>query len=99
MMYSPKPIDTTDVKLSPEILLLTELLAENAHEIWAVERFEDGWKYGLKRDDIKKEHPCLVPYAELPDSEKKYDRNVAMETLKAIIAMGYEIEKVSIEEE
>lgn len=93
MSYKPKPIDTLGVSLTEEILKLTELLAKNAHDVWARQRLAEGWRYGLVRDDSKKEHPCLVPYEELPDSEKQYDRNAAMETLKAIVALGYWIEK------
>ncbi len=37
--YTPKPIDTSDVELSPEILELTELLAKNTHDVWAVGRY------------------------------------------------------------
>ena len=92
MAYKPKPIDTSNIQLSPEILKLTEKIAKNAHNTWAAQRIKDGWKYGRKRNDAKKEHQCLVPYHKLPESEKEYDRMVAMETLKAIIAMGYRIE-------
>lgn len=90
--YKPAPIDTTHVTLSPEVLELTEKLAEHAHDIWAQQRLSEGWTYGEKRDDEKKHHPCLVPYADLPDSEKQYDRNAALDTLKAIVALGNEIE-------
>ena len=93
MSYSPKPIDTSRVSLPPEIGELTEQLAENAHDHWAAQRLADGWTYGLARDDPHKKHPCLVAYAELTDSEKQYDRLTAMETLKAIMALGYRIEK------
>ena len=93
MNYIPKPIDTAGITLTDDILELTELLAENSHDTWAVQRLKEGWRYGPKRDDAKKEHPCLVPYAELPESEKEYDRKSAMETLKAIIALGYRTEK------
>ena len=93
MAYSPKPIDTAKIKLPGSLLKLTERLAENAHDIWAKLRIEQGWTYGPKRDDANKKHPDLIPYAELADSEKQYDRNTAMETLKAIIALGYKIEK------
>lgn len=92
MKYQPKPIDTSDVTLTEEIRRLTELLAKNAHDIWAKQRLAEGWSYGPTRNDSKKEHPCLVPYEELPDSEKQYDRNAAMETLKAVLALGYKIE-------
>lgn len=95
MSYRPNLIDTSRVELSPEILQLTEKLAENSHDIWAAQRIRDGWTFGPARDDAKKQHPCLVPYAGLPDSEKQYDRNSAIETLKAIIALGYRIERIS----
>jgi hypothetical protein len=91
MNYEPKPIDTSQVTLTAEIRELTELLAKNAHDHWARQRMQDGWRYGPKRDDAKKEHPCLVPYEALPESEKVYDRSTAMETLKAILALGYHI--------
>lgn len=91
--YTPKPIDTKDVVLVPELLELTEQIAENVHENWAAGRLKEGWTYGEKRDDVKKTTPCLVPYDELPESEKEYDRNTAIETLKLIVALGYRISK------
>jgi RyR domain len=94
LSYKPAPIDTSGVSLPVEVRQLTEMLARNAHEVWAQERVANGWRYGARRDDARKEHPCLVPYEELPDSEKQYDRNAAMETLKAIISLGYRVEKV-----
>lgn len=93
MIYEPQPIDTSSVVLAPEILALTERLACNTHETWARRRLADGWIYGPQRDNAKRQHPCLVPYEALPESEKEYDRSTAMETIKAIIAMGYRIEK------
>jgi len=90
--YRPQPIDTSRVTLPKDLLDLTERLAENAHEIWARQRIAEGWTYGPRRDDAAKRHPDLVPYGELPESEKVYDRNAAMETLKAIVALGYRIE-------
>jgi hypothetical protein len=89
--YRPSPIDTSNVLLPVEIGALTERLAENAHDIWATQRLREGWGFGARRDDARKEHPCLIPYAALPDSEKEYDRQAAMETLKAILALGYRI--------
>ena len=93
MTYIPKPIDTSSVELDSQILLLAELLAKNTHEVWAAERIAQGWKYGQTRRDDTKEHPCLIPYDQLPESEKVYDRNTAMETLKAVCALGYGIVK------
>ena len=92
-MYNPKPINTDDVKLNEELLKLTEKLAENTHEVWAAGRISEGWSYGEKRDDINKQTPCLVPYEELDESEKEYDRKTAMETLKLIMKLGYKITK------
>ena len=92
-MYKPKPINTDDVKLNEELLKLTEKLAENTHEVWAAGRISEGWSYGEKRDDINKQTPCLVPYEELDESEKEYDRKTAMETLKLIMKLGYKITK------
>ena len=91
MVYTPHPIDTGAVALSPQLLELSELLAENVHDLWAVERMKQGWTHGPSRSDARKEHPDLVPYAELPESEKLHDRATALGTLKAILALGYEI--------
>ena len=91
MNYTPAPIDTSRVSLSPELVALTERLAENAHDLWARQRINDGWTLGPQRDDQARQHPCLIPYADLPDSEKEYDRASALGTLKAILAHGYTI--------
>jgi hypothetical protein len=93
-MYTPKPIDTTDVKLPDELISLTEKIAQNVHEVWSQNRINDGWKYGEVRNDHTKETPCLIPYDSLPESEKEYDRNTSLETLKLIIKLGYEIKKI-----
>lgn len=91
MAYEPAPVDTSGLTLSDGLRDLTELLAKNAHDIWAHQRFAEGWTYGPTRDDIRKEHPCLVPYEELPEAEKAYDRRAAMETVKTLVALGYRI--------
>jgi class 3 adenylate cyclase len=87
--YKPGTIDTLRVALSPEIAQLSEVLAKNNHENWAKLRIAEGWHYGPHRDDQQKEHPNLVPYEQLPESEKQYDRRTAMESIKALLAMGY----------
>ncbi len=89
--YIPKPLDTSAVQLSSSLTELLEKLAENTHDVWALGRISQGWSYGPARDDEAKKHPCLVPYAELPESEKEFDRKTAGETLKAIIKLGYAI--------
>lgn len=91
MAFQPRPVDTSNVELSSDIQALTEDLAQHAHAIWAQQRITDGWNWGPNRNDDRKEHPCLIPYEELDDSERQYDRNAALETLKVISAMGYRI--------
>lgn len=90
-MYDPKPIDTSDVELSEDLLALTERIAENVHDVWARGRISEGWTFGNAKDAEKKTTPFLVPYEDLPESEKEYDRNTALETLKLIVKMGYKI--------
>lgn len=91
--YLPKPIDVSDVILDLDLTELREAIAENAHEIWAVDRQAEGWTYGPKRDQDRKETPCMVPYSQLPEKEKEYDRKMAMKTLKLVRKMGYDIVK------
>jgi hypothetical protein len=91
MTYAPCPIDTSSIRLSPAIEALVERLAKNAHDLWAVQRLNDGWSLGANRNDMAKTHPCLLPYEDLPESEKVYDRSTAIGTLKAIVALGYDI--------
>ena len=91
-MYTPRPIDTSDVELSEEICAVRELLARNTHEVWAASRIREGWTLG-PRDDANKKHPCLVPYDELSEIEKDYDRNTSGETLKVLLKLGYKITK------
>jgi ryanodine receptor 2 len=93
MSYSPKPVDTSKIHLPSDLNDLIEVLAKNTHENWARERMRQGWHWGPKRDDLGKEHPCLIPYDELPESEKKHDRVVAEELLKTITLLGYRIGK------
>ena len=90
-MYVPSPINTANVELPSSLTTLVEYLAKNAHEQWAQQRIADGWTYGPARDDAQKRHPCLVPYDELPEDEKVYDRLAVTETLKAINIFGYHI--------
>lgn len=91
--YIPQPIDTSDVCLPETLQPLVEKIAKNVHEVWAESRVHQGWTHGDKRDDTLKTHPCLVPYEDLPEEEKEYDRNTSIGTLKLIMKLGFTIEK------
>ena len=90
-LYIPKPIDTTGVELPKELEQLVEKMSKNVHEVWAETRIKQGWKYGEQRNDELKTHPCLIPYEELPEEEKEYDRNTSIGTLKLIMKLGFKI--------
>lgn len=90
--YKPSPIDTAAVTLTPELNALVDILARNTHEVWAWRRVRDGWRHGPERSDRLKTTPMLVPYDELPETEREYDRSIVREVLKALIARGYDIQ-------
>jgi len=91
--YVPQPIDTSAVRLTDAQQALIDRLAANVHEVWARKRLDDGWRLGPSRNDNAKTHPCLVPYDNLPESEKDYDRIMVDQVIRAAIALGYHIEK------
>ena len=92
-MYTPTPIDTSRICLPEELIALSEKIAENVHDTWALGRLNEGWTYGKQRNDQRRETPCLVPYSQLSEAEKAYDRNTAEETIKVILSMGFKIIK------
>lgn len=91
--YDPQPIDVRDFQLTSDLEELIEAIAENCHDVWARARMDDGWTYGEKRDDDHKKHPDLVPYSDLTEEEKKYDRKMARGTLELVQRLGYKITK------
>ncbi len=91
--YIPQPLDTSDIQLPEELMLLVEQMSKNVHEVWAKNRIEQGWCYGKERNDTLKQHPCLIPYEDLPESEQAYDRDTAISTLKLICKLGFRISK------
>ena len=93
MKYIPHPVDTGDVSLPPDLENLVEQVAKNVHEVWASNRIAEGWTWGPKRDDEHKTHPSLIPYEELPEVEKQYDRDTAVGTLKLVMKLGFSISK------
>lgn len=91
--YIPKPAQTDDIVLSEELNGLVEAMAKNVHDVWAESRISQGWTYGPERNDALKHHPCLIPYEDLPEVEKAYDRDTAVGTLKLICKLGFKITK------
>ena len=91
--YEPHPIDLSDVELPDDLIDLREAIAENAHEVWAKGRKDQGWSYGPQRDDALKQTPDMVPYSDLTDQEKFFDREMAINTIKLLKKLGYSIIK------
>lgn len=91
--YVPQPMDTSDILLPEELNVLIEQMAKNVHEVWAQSRIRQGWTYGEERNDALKHHPCIIPYEDLPEVEKAYDRDTSLETLKLICKLGFNITK------
>ncbi|XP_033608233.1 ryanodine receptor isoform X6 [Cryptotermes secundus] len=89
--FVPTPVDTTTVTLPSYVESIRDRLAENIHEMWAMNKIEAGWQYGERRDDVRKIHPCLIQFERLPPAEKRYDSQLAVQTLKTILALGYYI--------
>lgn len=92
-MYKPNPIDTSGIEIPEDLKPLVEDIAKNVHEVWSKSRIEQGWVYGEVKDSVKKTTPCLVPYEELSEEEKDYDRHTALETIKVVMKLGYKIKK------
>ena len=91
--YQPHPADLSDIRLDNSLTELSEVLAENVHEVWSAHRIAEGWRYGEKRDDKAKLHPGLVPYSELSEAEKEYDRLTAVDTLRLVVKLGFTISR------
>ena len=91
--YRPEPEDLSGIALPDSLTELTEFLAENIHDVWARNRMEEGWTYGPQRDDFRKHHPNMLPYHLLPESEKKYARQTAINTIKLLKKLGWDLVK------
>uniref|UniRef100_A0A182QKY2 Ryanodine receptor 3, brain n=1 Tax=Anopheles farauti TaxID=69004 RepID=A0A182QKY2_9DIPT len=89
--FVPKPVDTSSVTLPSSVETIRDKLAENIHEMWALNKIEAGWTWGERRDDVYRIHPCLTSFEKLPAAEKRYDCQLAVQTLKTILALGYYI--------
>lgn len=43
------------------------------HDAWMKDKLEQGWKHGPVKDPVAKEHPCLVPFDQLPPEQRAKD--------------------------
>ena len=91
MSHVREPFDQSEPELPPELLERTEILARHVHDTWVRIRKAQGWTIGPQRDDVRKEHPCLVPYDQLPEDEKESDRQTTLATLRGLMTLGFEI--------
>uniref|UniRef100_A0A670JW45 Ryanodine receptor 3 n=1 Tax=Podarcis muralis TaxID=64176 RepID=A0A670JW45_PODMU len=89
--FIPCPIDTSQIALPFHLEKIRDKLAENIHELWGMNKIELGWTYGKIRDDNKRQHPCLVEFSKLPETEKNYNLQMSTETLKTLLALGCHI--------
>uniref|UniRef100_A0A182IRU9 Uncharacterized protein n=1 Tax=Anopheles atroparvus TaxID=41427 RepID=A0A182IRU9_ANOAO len=89
--FVPKPVDTSTITLTSSVETIRDKLAENIHEMWALNKIEAGWTWGERRDDVYRIHPCLTSFEKLPSAEKRYDCQLAVQTLKTILSLGYYI--------
>ena len=89
--YRPNPADISDVPLSPDLEDVLEIIAKHVHDTWAQQRLSEGWRWGPQRSDRDKTTPLLVPYEELPEQEREYDRITARQTIAQLLLHGYRI--------
>ena len=90
--YIPAPVSLDDVMLPDALIRLTETIARNTHEVWSAKRLEEGWRYGKRRNDALKIHPNLVPYEQLSEADREYDRATALNAIKLLVKLGYSID-------
>ncbi|XP_074541844.1 ryanodine receptor 3 isoform X10 [Halichoeres trimaculatus] len=97
--FIPTPVDTSQIVLPPHLDNVRDKLAENIHELWGMNKIELGWTYGKVRDDNKRQHPCLVDFAKLPETERNYNVQMSSETLKTLLALGCHVAQVNVHAE
>ncbi|XP_061609074.1 ryanodine receptor 3 isoform X2 [Phyllopteryx taeniolatus] len=97
--FIPTPVDTSQIVLPPHMDNIRDKLAENIHELWGMNKIELGWTYGKVRDDNKRQHPCLVDFTKLPETERSYNLQMSSETLKTLMALGCHVAQVNIHAE
>ncbi|XP_059411475.1 ryanodine receptor 3 isoform X2 [Carassius carassius] len=97
--FIPKPVDTSQIGMPPHLEKVRDRLAENIHELWGTNKIELGWSYGKIREDNKRQHPCLVDFSKLPETERNYNLQMSTETLKTLLALGCHVVQVKVNAE
>uniref|UniRef100_A0A3Q3GQL7 Ryanodine receptor 3 n=1 Tax=Labrus bergylta TaxID=56723 RepID=A0A3Q3GQL7_9LABR len=93
--FIPTPVETSQIVMPHHLEKVRDKLAENIHELWGMNKIELGWSYGKIRDDNKRQHPCLVDFSKLPETEKNYNLQMSTETLKTLLALGCRVVQVN----
>jgi hypothetical protein len=57
-----------------------------SHDNWMAEKIAAGWKYGPTKNPEKKEHPCMVPYEDLPVDQRMKD-TIFMAVVKGVLGI------------
>ena len=83
---APAPFSFTDGEV--------EIMAGVVHEHWMAERERAGWVFGPERDVVRKITPYLIPYADLPDAVKEWDRQAVCAIPEVLAAAGLEVRRL-----
>ncbi len=96
--YNPQPVDVSKIKLNDDLMELIEVIAENAHDVWAIDKMKAGYTYAPldKNDNEEKGHNhYLVPYFMLSEADKEPDRRMATHTIKLLKRLGYRLVNIN----
>uniref|UniRef100_A0AAX7TRD1 Ryanodine receptor 3 n=1 Tax=Astatotilapia calliptera TaxID=8154 RepID=A0AAX7TRD1_ASTCA len=91
--FDPKPISTANISLPEKLEYIANKYAEHSHDKWSSEKMSVGWKHGDTVDEQAKTHPLLKPYKSLSEKERETYRWPVRESLKSMLAMGWNIER------
>ena len=94
-MFDPQPYDLSSVTLPLAMQQIAEQVTHNNHEVWAEHQIEQGWIWGNSYDAEEKFHPCILPYHCLTASQRAANSIAAIDILKNILALEYQIDSTN----
>ncbi|XDC62019.1 hypothetical protein R6Z07M_013201 [Ovis aries] len=97
--FDPRPVETLNVIIPEKLDSFINKFAEYTHEKWAFDKIQNNWSYGENIDEELKTHPMLRPYKTFSEKDKEIYRWPIKESLKAMIAWEWTIEKAREGEE